>query len=582
MKRNFLSLLGCPKCHSQLISKQESSTLQLLNCESCQTSVPVINGFVLFSESFQLDRNISQSGIDRLTNYFKSDCLVYQDYIDRKYTRDIQEIYAAVQPFNEATRAIYPFLSKLKDTIKANDVIIDTWSRSGWHGLLLSGLFPEQQIISVWDGNNGVLGYAGYGYWFSEDKRPENLEIVFSAPEDPLPFRDNVASVIIAHDVLHRRELDLYGDELLRISDRDAVILAPHIHLSNNQPDPYFERGGILRHGELYSQYYHQQIDGTNLDCLILAERDLFNYRVARSLEDRSTGVDYNALLAIADSSWLNQYFINDIENIIHENARFIHNPLLQVNPISGCIELKPKGLSGKTQYYLDRHPCYAARIKPIIGHKLERDSLKLLVANHHNRHGTIEDYARVLGWSIIYTKSIASTLQQYELISALPTTTLAIDLQYFHTNQHSLLPHKFKDFWQRSLESSPDRHILTLEGEPLTISEVQHLMSAICTYYIENGINLISIVEIDIELDWSQQLILMMSVWWLSDSIKTIIKNYSIKPIIADDIFVVTKPFWEIIELYLDMPIKSVKFDRSSCQEMECPMWYEISLSLI
>jgi hypothetical protein len=106
--------------------------------------------------------------------------------------------------------------------------------------------------------------------------------------------------------------------------------------------------------------------------------------------------------------------------------------------------------------------------------------------------------------------------------------------------------------------------------------------MSAICTYYIENGINLISIVEIDIELDWSQQLILMMSVWWLSDSIKTIIKSHCLEPIIANDVFLITKPFWEIIELYLDMPIKSVKFDRSSCQEMECPMWYEISLNLI
>jgi hypothetical protein len=417
-------------------------------------------------------------------------------------------------------------------------------------------LFQQQQIISVWDGNNGVLGYSGYGYWFSSAKRPQNLNIVFVAPGDKLPFKDNIAQLVIAHDILHRRDRESYADELLRICDREGVILAPHIHLSNQEPNPYFDRGGTLRSGGTYHDYYNDLLAGSNRICLVLSEVDLFNHADDRPLQDNPHGGYCNALLAIANKSWLDQNFSNEIEQIPLPTARLIPNPLVQVNPISRCIELKPQGLGDRVRYYLDRHPCYEARLKPILDRQLDLDGIELLIASQ--QAGTIADYAHRLGWSIEHTQLVAHILQKSELIAALPVAAIAIELQNFHANQHSLLPSSFRDFWQNSIAATPDRYLLTLEGESLSISEVNQLMLAICSYYLKQGLDRGSLITIDSTIDRSQQLMLMMAAWWLSISLESKIDLRC---------FVVTDDFWNIVESHINDPISLESADRSSAK---------------
>jgi hypothetical protein len=576
MMIKYLSLLTCPQCESILTNEKQSYFLQWINCECCQTSTPVVYGFVLFTESVKLEFRDSEIHVDRLIGYFKPNSRTYQDYIAQKQARNVLEIYAALQPFNESTRSIFPFLSKLKEMLKPDDLIIDTYSRTGWHALLLSGLFPQQQIISVWDSNNGVLGYSGYGYWFSQDKKPQNLDIIFAAPEERLPFSDNSAKLVIAHDILHRRELEFYADELLRICDRDGVIIAPHIHLNNRAPDPYFDRGGTIRHGDIYSNYYNHRLANTSRQCLVLSEIDLFNHQDNTPLQNQPDGKYCNGLLAIAKKSWLEQNFTNDLaDNIPSEHAHFIPNPLLEVDPIAGYIQLKPNGLGGKIRYYLDRHPVYEQRIQPILGKQLDRDGIELLIASQ--KTGTIIDYAHTLGWSISHTQNVAQILQKHELIVALPIANIAVELQNFHTNQHSLLPSNFRAFWQNSIDTAPNRILLTLDGESLTVSEIHQLMLAICGYYIANGcdrINSIGQIEIDRKLDRTQQLILMMSAWWMSMPIIDSQNQISISR--ADNLLVVDR-FWEIIELYLDVPVKLEDLSQIDRQQTSQINWYEM-----
>lgn len=572
MNLKYLSVLACPNCHSQLIERNKAPTLSWLNCEYCQVNIPVIDEFVLFNEADRVE-NINIDKINKLGKIFKQDKLVYEDYIHLKYTKNILEVYAALQPFNESTRAIYPFLSKLKDSLQPNDIIIETWSRTGWYALLLSALFPEQQVFALWEGNNSVLGYGGYSYWFNPDKKPKNLNIIFVSPHSKLPFKNNIAKLIVAYDILHRRELEFYGDDLLRVSHPDGVILAPHVHLSNSEPKPYFERGGTLRHGNTYSNYYDQLITNTNRQCFVLSEQELFNHQDNTPLKSCPEGSSYNGFLAISRKSWLEESFTNEIEKNQTQHARLIPNPLLEVNPISRSIRLKPQGLGGRIRYYLDRHPCYNEKIRSVLGNKLEIDWIKLLIVAA--KDGTVLDHAVRLDWSIVYTQKILNLLQKNELLAVLPLSELAINLQGFYSNQHSLFPNSFINFWQNEIDTSPNMYLLALDGQDLTVSEIHQFMLAISAYYLTKGVHGFNSIAISNELDRTKQIILMMAGWWLSCHIH-ISKNDQ-QWIDSHTNLVVADEFWNIIDLYLDTKVDFLPPTHSLQLQRVQPYWYEL-----
>jgi hypothetical protein len=66
----------------------------------------------------------------------------YELFLKQKIRRPNYDIYACFHPFNEATKAVYPFLKKLQSQVKKDDVILNLWDRSGWLTTLLLGLFP--------------------------------------------------------------------------------------------------------------------------------------------------------------------------------------------------------------------------------------------------------------------------------------------------------------------------------------------------------------------------------------------------------------------------------------------------------
>lgn len=175
--------------------------------------VPEINGFTLFTEA-DIPEALNDSRLDLLRNLFCSDDVRYQVYLEQKKSRGIIEMYAALQPFNESTRSVRPFLPDLWTIVKPGDIIVDLWARTGWHALVLAELFPEQQVIAIWDSNTSVLGYSGYAYWFSAGKVSKNLSVVFSPPENNVSFVDSSVAVFFAHDVMHRRPFPKFFEQI--------------------------------------------------------------------------------------------------------------------------------------------------------------------------------------------------------------------------------------------------------------------------------------------------------------------------------------------------------------------------------
>ena len=103
------------------------------------------------------------------------DTKAYELFIQQKCRRPNFDIYASFQPFNEATKALFPFIKQLQKELKPNDIILNLWDRSGWLTSILCGFFPEQKIITTWEGDKDVLGYKGYHFWMKAHKKFRNL-----------------------------------------------------------------------------------------------------------------------------------------------------------------------------------------------------------------------------------------------------------------------------------------------------------------------------------------------------------------------------------------------------------------------
>jgi hypothetical protein len=86
------------------------------------------------------------------------------------------DLYAVFQPLTKLR--LFPFISYIKEKVRPGDIMLNLWDRSGWTASMLSGWFPDQQIITVWEGDKDILGYKGFEYWMSSERR-QNHNVVF-------------------------------------------------------------------------------------------------------------------------------------------------------------------------------------------------------------------------------------------------------------------------------------------------------------------------------------------------------------------------------------------------------------------
>ena len=141
----------------------------------------------------------------------------------------------------------------------------------------------------------------------------------------PLPFDDDSIAFTIGLDTFHRFNQSFMLSELMRVVKTDGIILFPHVHLSNNEPEPFFERGCKQRHGKDYAQAFEQLSKTTNWDGYIFSEPFLFSENdIKQSTEipliSTPNTLDYNALIAFLPKSWGNEtlsaFSLKNIERI--------------------------------------------------------------------------------------------------------------------------------------------------------------------------------------------------------------------------------------------------------------------------
>tara|TARA_R110002124_G_scaffold265905_1_gene432805 strand:+ start:5505 stop:8285 length:2781 start_codon:yes stop_codon:yes gene_type:complete len=452
-----------------------------LCCPSCWVAVPVCRGFPLFAEARPLPSESLASWLSGLEDLYFTSTPAYREFLELKKTRGLIDLYAAFQPFNESTRAIYPFIPLLKKVLKPGDVILDTWCRTGWSGELLAGLFPEQQVISLWEGNSNVLGYRGFDYWLGSDRRAPNLDIVFSHPGQALPFQTDSVSLVHGLDSLHRYNHLSFIPEILRVCRRDGVLLFPHIHLSNAEPDPFFERGCQQYHGREWQAWLDQLLRDSPRSSWLLPEIPLFELTEPLPLKDDRETAHYNGLLMIGPRELEGSMLQPGNEWAFISQTRFIENPLLEINLHTCEVQLSSATLRGRSQELLQRHPCYQQKLQHC-GAALGAD--ESLFIWYAGQNLSLSQIAVSMGLPLEEASVLARQLCGRELLHPAVISPAMSALQHYYGfgSVAEWRPQSFVELWEHARQHYGRRQLLRwlADDSCLTFDEADFIIQGI------------------------------------------------------------------------------------------------------
>ena len=492
MKLTLSGLLCCPTCRSDLsvwVAKTDRDALEqgILMCGQCSTAIPVVGGFVLSSERFLLTSPPGADLLERLSREILGNPSAFNQFLEARALRPLIDSYAAFMPFNESTRALLPLLPLLRSVLRPGDVILDTWCRTGWQGELLAGLFPQQQIVSIWEGNRGLLGYRAFHHWLGSGRRAPNLEVVFHSCDDPFPFRDGSFKLVVGLDSLHRyRQVNLLP-ECLRVCGREGVVVFPHVHLSNNNPDPFFDRGGTILHGRDYAYWgqglEEQEPGPSGRQVYVLSEKDLFETpdMPLQSVPDTS---HYNGLILVAPRSWAGQR-LSPFEPPTSPSTGVFINPLLALDLHHGRVSRDPHSLGGQGEEILSRHPLYTGHLPE---GELTRAEVEFLYLAQ--RLSTLGEISASLDGGLEVGVSVARSLARREIVCLADVSPGMGALQRWIVSNQVPYPDDVELLWQRALKENPAHPWLAAEdGSVFSRGDGAAVVDTLVSRLMEEGL---------------------------------------------------------------------------------------------
>lgn len=490
MKISFAHRITCKSCKIAidpivLTGLPDFIDYGVLMCKRCATGMPILNGFLHVDHSVLTDQRPTLESLKELETQLLPRLAHYEETL-RSNGKRSYDIYAAFQPFNESTRALYPFLEHIRRHLRPGDLILDTWCRTGFTGALLAGLFPEQHIVSLWEGNLGALGYAGFHHWLRTKARAPNWDIVFTHPGQGLPFMDESFALIHALDSLHRYPFSPFLSDCLRTATKHGALVFPHIHLSNSEPEPFFERGGVQLHGERYRHYFEHLLTGESRQAFVLSERDLFELDHSTPLCNQAQTPHYNGFIAIFEKDHTTRP-LTSCAPMFSMNARPIPQPLVVVNESTGAILIDAENAAD----LLSRHPCYAQRLAHVLPATLSSSQIR------------IWSWIKVgANWAEIGVKlnmtpdelrMHAEALERAEMLTTLPIGNAMSSLQSFHATRMIsplLAEQRFGGIWKGLSTRYANRDVLKAEdGSAFGPEDVQDVVNAMTALFTVQGL---------------------------------------------------------------------------------------------
>ncbi|MCG8311584.1 MAG: AMP-binding protein [Pseudomonadales bacterium] len=385
----------------------------------------------------------------------------YATFLKLKCKRPNSDVYAAFQPFNESTRALYSLITEIKDHLKTGEPILDLWGRTAWSGEVLASYFPKNPVYMIWEGDQNVLGYKGYHYWLRDKKRLPNLHVIFSDLEKQLPFADNFFGLVHGLDTFHRYSHQPLLAECLRVAKPSSPLVFPHVHLKNSEPDPYFDRGCTQYHGKVYRDLFKKLYEVHNRKGYVLSEKKLFEQKNSETMQDDWNMSHYNALIYLApvgcDRSKINPCVWPKVK--VNLNTQVILNPLLQIDAVSGNVTIDRDAMQGQTTEMLSRHPIYEQFLQSKLPVILSKKSREVVFCVQQNL--TLTECLERCKLSLNQISTILMALQENDICCFVNISESMAELQNFYGTQRLVDPlykkPSFNELWSRTLSAEED-----------------------------------------------------------------------------------------------------------------------------
>ncbi len=465
-----------------------------LDPDGCQ-AVPQYGNLLFFNEADIFQGKKSTEKAQALYEQHFQDMAQYELFLQRKGRRPLFDLYGCFQPFNEATKAFFPFIKELQKRLKPGDVILNLWDRSAYFAGLLAALFPRQKIITTWTGNKDILGYKGFHHWLKDESQ---LQVLFCDLDKPLPIRDNAISLVVGMDAFHRFDQSLLMGELLRITHEEAAIIFPHVHLSNNEPEPFFERGCKQLHGRDYDAFFHKMSETHARKGYVFGEPYLFwQNDVERNqqipLISQPDTSDYNALLCILPDSWqgpLSAFSMADLAD--PGSCRILLNQLLHIDLYRQRISVDRGKMDGTAGHLLDRHPIFVKRLENAAAFQLDDSMAQVL---HLAQYGlTLTEISQQLQLQLSEITPFLQQMEEAGILQVLPLSENFFRLQHFIATQYYIMPRQAQTLpalWQQAQQLYADRPLLIDAGDESSFSfeEADEVVEILCHRLMTAGI---------------------------------------------------------------------------------------------
>ncbi|PHN03134.1 class I adenylate-forming enzyme family protein [Flavilitoribacter nigricans] len=463
-------------------------------------AVPVVKNVCYFNEADFFSEKLLRQKCEDLLRASAGFEQEYENFVRQKARRPSYDIYACFQSFNEACKAFFPFIKLLQKKLPAGATILNLWDRTGWLGALLQGFFPEQRVITLWEGDKDVLGYKGFHFWYQDEVARREMEVGFANLNKPLPFEDDSVALVFGLDTFHRFDQSLLLQELLRITPENGAILFPHVHLSNSEPEPFFERGCRQLHGLDYDAFFGQLFENTGRQGFVFPEPEMFALnelyeQQPHPIVSQPNSHHYNAMLAILPQSWaeseqLEAYRFADLQD--PESCHILVNPLLHIDYSRQLVRIDRAKYSDRVGYLLDRHPIYLEKLSRAEDYRLSGVAAKALYLA--GQLYTVQEIAAELELPVADLLPILQDMQERDIVQLVPVTKDQMRLQQYITTQEYVLPESqltLTVLWQRSVARYGDELFLISEWDEseFTYADCQEIIRQIRLKFAAEGL---------------------------------------------------------------------------------------------
>lgn len=295
---------------------------------------------------------------------------------------------------------------------------------------------------------------------------------VFAHNRARWPWSDGYFAAVFAPDVLHRFAPAPLLEEARRVTRQGGLILFPHTHLSNSEPEPFFERGGRHRHGREYAPW-----------CAVYSEKELFHHSLGclEKVEPNPDTDDYNAVVALSDgpavAAWPG----------LQMQSRLLLNPLFRIDAQRLRLEVSHTCLGGTAADLLSRHPVYAQRLQDV-----EVDEVDLTLLYWAARQYSLEEIAVRLNLGAPELQRRAARLCQREVLLPARLSPKHARLQHFLSHQvYQLEEATLPALWRRAVDLFGSGTYLEClqDGGRFTYAECQTVVARIAAALQRDGL---------------------------------------------------------------------------------------------